>query len=73
MRAERLDTMRLLRRIALIAALGVLIGVPLALAAGADLVGQYLRGILGQPVQPERLVYRADVTMLRHFEEVFEG
>jgi len=46
-------------------------GLPLALAAGADLVGEYLRGIEGEPVRPERLVARADVTMLRHFTEVF--
>src|SRR5206468_3351565 len=47
-------------------------GLPLSLAAGADLVGEYLRGILGQPVRRERLAFRPGVTMLRHFEEVFE-
>jgi carbamoyl-phosphate synthase large subunit len=48
-------------------------GLPLSIAAGADLVGEYLRGVLGQPIRPERLQFRAGVTMLRYFEEVFEG
>ena len=47
-------------------------GLPLSLAAGADLVGQYLNGILGDSVEPERLRPRAGVTMLRYFDEVFE-
>jgi carbamoyl-phosphate synthase large subunit len=47
-------------------------GLPLSLAAGADLVGQYLARILGGAVQPERLHYRSGVTMLRYFDEVFE-
>ena len=48
-------------------------GLPLSIAAGADLVGEYVRGILGLPVRRERLGFRPGVTMLRHFEEVFEG
>lgn len=48
-------------------------GLPLALAAGADLVGEYVRAVTGSPIRRERLAYRAGVTMLRHFEEVFEG
>jgi carbamoyl-phosphate synthase large subunit len=48
-------------------------GLPLSLAAGADLVGEYLRGVLGLPIQPSRLTYREGVRMLRYFEEVFEG
>jgi carbamoyl-phosphate synthase large subunit len=48
-------------------------GLPLSLAAGADLVGQYLRGILGQPLERERLTFRPGVTMTRHFEEIFDG
>ncbi|HWF52068.1 MAG TPA: ATP-grasp domain-containing protein [Solirubrobacteraceae bacterium] len=48
-------------------------GLPLSLAAGADLVGQYLRGLLGLPIQPEGLRYREGVRMVRYFEEVFEG
>jgi carbamoyl-phosphate synthase large subunit len=47
-------------------------GLPLSLAAGADLVGQYLNRILGGTVQPERLRFRPGVTMLRYFDEVFE-
>jgi carbamoyl-phosphate synthase large subunit len=48
-------------------------GLPLALAAGSDLVGEYLRGVLGEPLRPDRLTFRPGVTMLRYFEEVFEG
>jgi carbamoyl-phosphate synthase large subunit len=47
-------------------------GLPLSLAAGADLVGQYLSRILGGAVQSERLRFRCGVTMLRYFDEVFE-
>lgn len=48
-------------------------GLPLSLAAGADLVGEYVRGILGYPVRPQRLVFREGVTMVRYYEELFEG
>ena len=48
-------------------------GLPLSLAAGADLVGEYLRGVIGEPIRPDRLVHRAGVVMLRHHAEVFEG
>ncbi len=48
-------------------------GLPLSLAAGADLVGEYLRGIDGLPLRPDRLRARTGVTMLRHFEEVYVG
>jgi carbamoyl-phosphate synthase large subunit len=48
-------------------------GLPLTLAAGADLVGEYLRGALGEPLRPERLRYRAGVRMTRFFDERFEG
>jgi carbamoyl-phosphate synthase large subunit len=47
-------------------------GLPLSLAAGADLVGEYLRGVLGQSVRRDRLTFRPGVVMMRHFEEVFE-
>jgi carbamoyl-phosphate synthase large subunit len=47
-------------------------GLPLSLAAGADLVGEYVRAVLGQPIRPERLRARPGVTMIRHFEEIFE-
>jgi carbamoyl-phosphate synthase large subunit len=48
-------------------------GLPLSLADGADLVGEYLRGMLGLPVRPNRLRARPGVTMTRYFAEVFEG
>lgn len=47
-------------------------GLPLSLAAGADLVGEYVRAISNQPIRPERLRARPGVTMIRHFEELFE-
>ena len=47
-------------------------GLPLSLAAGADLVGQCLNRILGDVVQSGRLGFRSGVTMLRYFDEVFE-
>jgi carbamoyl-phosphate synthase large subunit len=47
-------------------------GLPLSLAAGADLVGEYVRAIFGEPVRADRLVFRPGVTMIRHFEERFE-
>jgi carbamoyl-phosphate synthase large subunit len=46
---------------------------PLSLAAGADLVGEYLRGIEGLALRPERLAYRPGVRMIRYHEELFEG
>jgi carbamoyl-phosphate synthase large subunit len=48
-------------------------GLPLTLAAGCDLVGQYLRGIVGLPLEPERLTFKPGVRMYRYFQEVFEG
>jgi predicted ATP-grasp superfamily ATP-dependent carboligase len=48
-------------------------GLPLSLHAGADLVGEYLRAILGQPMRPERLVGRAGVMMRRYYEEAFSA
>jgi carbamoyl-phosphate synthase large subunit len=47
-------------------------GLPLSIGAGADLVGQYLRGMLGLPLEPDRLRYRSGVRMFRYFEEIFE-
>jgi carbamoyl-phosphate synthase large subunit len=44
---------------------------PLSLAAGADLLGEYLRGALGEPVRAERLQHRAGVRMVRFFDEAF--
>jgi carbamoyl-phosphate synthase large subunit len=48
-------------------------GLPLSLAAGADLVEEYLRGVMGLPIRAERLFARPGVTMMRYFCEVFEG
>jgi carbamoyl-phosphate synthase large subunit len=48
-------------------------GLPLSLYAGADLVGEYLRAVMGRDVRPERLVARPGVTMYRYFEEVYAG
>lgn len=48
-------------------------GLALAQAAGADLVGEYVRGVMGDTVRPDHLTFRPGVTMLRHFAEVFEG
>ena len=48
-------------------------GLPLSLAAGADLVGQYLRGIHRLPLERHNIHYKKGVRMMRHFSEVFEG
>jgi carbamoyl-phosphate synthase large subunit len=48
-------------------------GLPLTLAAGADVVEEYLRGVMGLPMRPERLFNRPGVSMMRYFCEVFEG
>jgi carbamoyl-phosphate synthase large subunit len=48
-------------------------GLPLSLHAGADLVTEYLREIVGLPARPERLVARPDVRMQRYFAEVYAG
>jgi carbamoyl-phosphate synthase large subunit len=46
-------------------------GLELSLAAGADFVGEYLRGIAGLPLRPQRLVGRPGVSMVRELAEVF--
>jgi carbamoyl-phosphate synthase large subunit len=46
-------------------------GLSLSLAAGADLVGEFVRGALGLPIRPECLQFRAGVTMVRHYTELF--
>jgi carbamoyl-phosphate synthase large subunit len=46
-------------------------GLPLTLAAGADVVGTYLAGILDPAAELPRLTYRPDVRMSRHFAEVY--
>ena len=45
-------------------------GLSLSLAAGADLVGEYMRGILDLPIRRERLVHAPGVTMERFYDEV---
>ncbi len=45
-------------------------GLSLSLAAGADLVGEYLHGILGLPLRRERLAYETGVMMERFYEDV---
>jgi carbamoyl-phosphate synthase large subunit len=46
-------------------------GLSLSLAAGADLVGEFVRGTLGMTVRPELLEFRPGVTMVRHYTELF--
>jgi len=41
-------------------------GLFLSLAAGADLVGEFVRGTLGMTLRPECLQFRPGVTMVRH-------
>jgi carbamoyl-phosphate synthase large subunit len=48
-------------------------GLPLSLAAGADLVVEYLGAIMGRPIDRDRLRYRPGVRMTRYYQEVFEG
>ena len=43
----------------------------LIMEAGADLVGEYLRGVAGERVRPEQLAAQPGITMLRHFTEVY--
>jgi carbamoyl-phosphate synthase large subunit len=45
-------------------------GLSLSLAAGADLVGEYVRGMVGLPLRRERLVHRPGVTLERVADEV---
>jgi carbamoyl-phosphate synthase large subunit len=45
-------------------------GLSLSLAAGADLVGEYVRGIIGLPLRRERLAHRPGVMVERSSDEV---
>jgi len=47
-------------------------GLPLSLAAGSDLVGQYLARMTGHPVDAGALAYRPGVRMYRYYQEIFE-
>ena len=47
-------------------------GLPLSIAAGADFIGEYIRGVLGHSIRRNRLKARTGVTMGRYFAEVFE-
>ena len=46
-------------------------GLPLSLASGADLVGEYVHRLEGGELRLERLAPRAGVTMARYFAEVY--
>jgi carbamoyl-phosphate synthase large subunit len=46
-------------------------GLALSLEAGADLVGEFLRGTLGLPIRRDRLQHEDGVTMVRHYDEIF--
>ncbi|HEV2309335.1 MAG TPA: ATP-grasp domain-containing protein [Acidimicrobiia bacterium] len=48
-------------------------GLPLTLAAGADLVGEFVHGTLGFPLDPARLSFRSGVRMARYLTEIIEG
>lgn len=48
-------------------------GLPLTLAAGADVVRTYLTGILDPDAALPRLTFAPGVRMLRHFAEVYVG
>ncbi len=48
-------------------------GLALSIAAGADLVGQYVNGLFDLAIDRARLRYRPGVRMMRYFDEVFEG
>ena len=46
-------------------------GLPLTLAAGADVVGTYLAGILAPDAPLPRLTFQPGVHMARYFAEVY--
>ena len=48
-------------------------GLPLSLAAGCDLVGEYLGAVRGRELDPGRLSFVPGVRMYRYYEEIFEG
>ncbi len=46
-------------------------GLPLTLAAGADIVGETLRATRGRPVRGDHLTFEPGVTMTRHLADLF--
>lgn len=46
-------------------------GLPLSIAAGADLVGEFVRATRGDALDPDALTFRPGVTMTRHLVEEF--
>jgi carbamoyl-phosphate synthase large subunit len=42
----------------------------LSLASGADLVGQFVRAMYGEPIDPRALAYRPGTVMVRYHQEV---
>lgn len=47
-------------------------GLSLSIAAGADLVGEYVHAIEGMPPRPDRLTFQPGVRMFRSFADIFE-
>lgn len=45
-------------------------GLPLSLAAGSDLVGQFVKAMYGAQIERARLSFRPGVCMARHWDEV---
>jgi carbamoyl-phosphate synthase large subunit len=45
-------------------------GLSLSLAAGADLVGEFVRATRGEKIRPRRVQFRPGVTMTRHYAEI---
>lgn len=46
---------------------------PISHAAGADLIGQYLNGLFGQPVDHDRLRFTSDVYLVKYVETIAVG
>ncbi|MFE5157155.1 ATP-grasp domain-containing protein [Streptomyces sp. NPDC056697] len=48
-------------------------GFPASVAAGADYIGQYLRGLFRQEVDHGQLTYKPDVTLTKYVETLATG
>ena len=46
---------------------------PISIAAGADLIGQFLNGLFGQPVDHDRLRYTPEVHLIKYVETIVAG